>query len=303
MLISSASVEAPAFISCKAASPTDITFGFTTPVKVVSLNFDTPVEVESITDGAQVKVALKQRLVEGELVTADILVEDEHRNTLNVLAPFTARNNRIPSIQLTELRTEYSKPKVEFVEIKTLSSGNLGALRLFIASNGMDSPVFVFPSVEVQSGEYIIVHLRSIEEGLVNETGVNLYASAGTEAAPGGRDFWVPGTTKLLRKTDAVFLMDQDDKVLDAIMLRKESDTTWKDGLAQAAELLGKQRAWTGSVPQPSDAIASDATTVTRTISRNEGIPDSNSAADWFITATSSATPGTLNTDRRYVAK
>jgi hypothetical protein len=141
---------------------------------------------------------------------------------------------------------------------------------------------------------------------LVNETGVNLYASPGTEAIAGGRDFWIPGTTKLLRKTDVVFLMDQDDKVLDAVMLHKEADTVWKDGLAQAAELLGKQHAWraaSGTTPQPSDALVSDATTVTRTISRNEKIPDSNSAADWFITATSSATPGTINTDKRYVVK
>ncbi|MDR2536970.1 MAG: hypothetical protein LBC46_01570, partial [Treponema sp.] len=107
-LISSSSREAPAFVSCKAASPVEIEFGFTTPVKVVSLNFDRPVEVESITDGSLVKVALKKRLAEGEPVTADILVEDEYRNTLNVLAPFTARNNRMPSIQLTEIRAEYS---------------------------------------------------------------------------------------------------------------------------------------------------------------------------------------------------
>ncbi|MDR1398578.1 MAG: hypothetical protein LBJ41_01455 [Treponema sp.] len=306
MLINSASMEAPAFISCKAASPIEIEFGFTTPVKVVSLNFDRPVEVESISDGAQVKVALKKQLDEGEAVTADILVKDEYQNTLNVLAPFTARNNRMPSIQLTEIRTEYSKPKVEFVEMKTLSSGNLGALRLFIASNGIDSPVFVFPPIEVQAGEYIVVHLRSIEEGLVNETGTNLAASAGTESTPNGRDFWVPSSTKLLRKTDAVFLMDQDDKVLDALMLHKESDTAWKGNLVQAAELLGKQRAWraaSGTNPQASDAIVSDATTLTRTISRNESIPDSNSAVDWFITATSSATPGKSNTDKHYVAK
>jgi hypothetical protein len=166
--------------------------------------------------------------------------------------------------------------------------------------------VFVFPPVEVQAGEYIVVHLRSIEEGLINETGTNRTASAGTEATPSGRDFWRAGSEKLLRKTDAVFLMDQDDKVLDALMLHKEADTAWKDDLAQAAELLGRQRAWkaaTGTSPQASDAILSDAATLTRTISRNESIPDSNSAADWFITVTSGATPGKLNTDKRYVPK
>jgi hypothetical protein len=305
-LINSAGTEAPAFISCRASSPEEIEFGFTMPVKVISLNFDRPVEVESIADGSQVKVVLKKRLGEGEPVTADILVEDEYRNTLNVVAPFTARNNRMPLMQLTEIRTEYSKPKVEFVEMKALSSGNLGALRLFIASNGIDSPVFIFPPAEVQAGEYIVVHLRGIEEGLVNETGANRAASAGTEAAPDARDFWVRASAKLLRKTDAVFLMDQDDAVLDALMLHKEADAVWKGALAQAAELLGKQRAWlaaAGAVPQADDAVASDAATLTRTISRNERIPDTNSAADWFITATSGASPGRLNTGKPYVPK
>lgn len=299
--------ESPVFLSCKAVSSREIAFQFSLPVKVVSLHFDPAAEFASITDGDTVKIDLTQELSPGIGITADMVVEDSHRNTLNVLVPFRARNDRFPSLMLTELRTEYSKPKVEFVEFKILKPGNLGALRLFIASNGLDIPVFEFPPVEVKAGEYVVIHLRSLEEGIVNETGANLGASQGTEALPEARDFWVPGSKKLLRKTDGVFFMDQDDTILDGVLLSEHPDT-WgtKTALAEAVELLAHQRAWLPSSEGPlgpKDAVASKSTTATRSICRNETIPDSNRAADWYITASSSATPGKPNNLKRYVAK
>ncbi|MDR2535784.1 MAG: hypothetical protein LBD29_07105, partial [Treponema sp.] len=174
--------EAPVFLNCKAVSEKEIDFEFSVPVTVLSLRFDPPMPVESINEGALVQVNVNQDLRCGERVTTDIVVEDTRKNTLNVLVPFRTRNDRLPAFVITELRTEYSKPKAEFIEIKTLSAGNLGALRLFIASNGLTIPVFEFPPAEVRAGEYIVIHLRSIEEGLVNETGAYLGASKGTEA-------------------------------------------------------------------------------------------------------------------------
>lgn len=303
------SAEAPVFLECKAISATEISFRFSLPVKVLSLNFDPPLAVASITEGDMVQVQLNREVNAGERITTDILVEDAYKNTLNVLVPFKARNDRLPSFMITELRTEYSKPKAEFVEIKTLTAGNLGALRLFIASNGIDIPVFEFPPVEVRAGEYVVIHLRSLEAEIMNETGVNLNASKGTEAFSESRDFWVPDTKKWLRKTDAVFFMDQDDKVLDAVVLSETPDS-WgsKQEVAQAVELLAKQGAWSGSSknngsPGPADAVATKAATVTRTICRDERITDSNRATNWYITGTSGATPGKPNNAKRYVPK
>ncbi|MDR3303563.1 MAG: hypothetical protein LBS86_04040 [Treponema sp.] len=301
----SVSAEAPVFTSCEAFSPTELRFHFSMPVTVTSLHFDRPLEIESISNGAQVTVMLKQAIPEGISLSADLLVQAERGDTLNVLIPFTSRNSHIPSIRITELRTEYSKPKVEFVEFKTASAGNLGSLRVFIASNGMDAPVFTFPSVEVRSGEYILVHLRSLEEGLLDETGPSRAASPGTEAPADARDFWVPGTGKLLRKTDAVLLMDQDDKILDAVLLSDNTDPAWaKSTLTEAAALLKAQNVWkgTGNLLLPTDAVPSTGTTATRSISRAEARADSDSAADWYVTATSGASPGAPNSDKRYVA-
>ncbi|MDR0597053.1 MAG: hypothetical protein LBG14_00920, partial [Treponema sp.] len=126
-----ASAETPVFLGVKALSVREIQFEFSKSVAVQSLNFDPPLDILSIKDrttGEQSSalVTLAEAMQGGERIIADLLVEDELGNTLGALIPFRARNDRIPKVQITELRTEYASPKVEFVEIKTLSAGNLG---------------------------------------------------------------------------------------------------------------------------------------------------------------------------------
>ncbi|MDR2402943.1 MAG: hypothetical protein LBD78_02825 [Spirochaetaceae bacterium] len=307
------SVEAPVFMACKTVSEWELSFQFSLPVQVSSLHFDPPLEVESVTGGEYVTVILAQPPEGGKRIMADIVVEDEGGNTLNVLVPFRTRNNNIPPLMITEVRTEYSKPKVEFVELRTLRAGNVGAMRLFIASSGMETPVFEFPPAEVGADEYLVVHLRTLEPESINETGGDLGASpysGDNEALPEARDFWVPGTTKRIKKTDIILCVDQDDRIIDALLLSETSDPWWKtEDLAKAAEMAGRQDAWLSleaaaeQLPGPGSAVSSRYTTATRSISRDEATPDSNSAADWYITATSNATPGRLNSVKRYVPK
>jgi hypothetical protein len=306
-VLGSGSASAPVFLGYQAVSPEEIDFRFSLPVEVSSLFFEPALDVKSVTGGATVQIHLDRPAVEGERIMANMLVEDEGGNTLDVLVPFRARNARLPAFTITELRTEYSNLKVEFVEIKTETAGNLGALRLFLASTSMDTPVWEFPPVEVGANEYIVIHLRSKEAGLVDETGTDRAASGGTEALPTARDFWVPGNSEKFRKTDAVFFLDQDDRIPDAVLLC-ESEAEWskKEFMGAAAELLAGQGAWIaagGGVPGPQDAVASKNTTATRSISRNQALSDRNGPADWYITAGSKASPGKANNPEVYVPK
>jgi hypothetical protein len=306
-------VEAPVFIACKTVSEQELNFQFSLPVQVSSLRFDPVLEVESVTGGEYVTVILARPPAGGKRIMADMVVEDEGGNTLNVLVPFRTRNNNIPPLRITEVRTEYSKPKAEFVELRTLKAGNVGAMRLFIASSGMETPVFEFPPAEVGADEYLVVHLRTLDPESVNETGGDLGASpysGDNEAFPEARDFWVPGTAKRIKKTDIILCVDQDDRIIDALLLSETPDPWWKaEALARAAELAGKQGAWTspdaaaGQLPGPESAVGSRYTTATRSISRDEAAPDSNSAAGWYITAASNATPGRPNSVKKYVPK
>ncbi|MDL2229795.1 hypothetical protein LJC14_06050 [Treponema sp. OttesenSCG-928-L16] len=299
--------EVPVFLGCQVTGRRDMVFRFSVPVEVVFLRFNPSVEVSAAAGGETVHVSFLEDPGEGERLTADMLVKDRGGNTLNVLVPFRTRNERMPEFVITELRTEYSKPRVEFVEFFTSTAGNLGALRLFIASSGTDTPVFEFPPAEVRAGEYIVLHLRTLENESVNETGNDLGVSGGNEASAQARDFWVPGSAKLLRKSDAVFFTDQDDRIIDAVLLSENPDAWWnKEELSLAASFVGEQGAWLQgehperNAPGPKDAVPAAGTTPTRTICRDESAADSNSALDWYICAASSASPGAQNSTKRY---
>jgi hypothetical protein len=301
--------QAPAYLGFKAAGPREFQFNFSQPVQVLSFNADPPLPVQEISGGELVQVLLSADVPGGEPYTADILVKDDEGNTLNVLVPFRSRNERVPRILINELRTEYSKPKTEFVELQTLEAGNLGALRLFIVGHTSNPLVYEFPPVEAAAGEYILLHLRSIESSeavMVNETGTDLTLSGGADSGA-YRDLWVPGSEKLLHKTDAVYLVDQDDRVIDAVVLSENDDPWWtKEYFVQAADLLYRQGAWVqgdGKIPGPSDAVITFniKTAMTRSICRDKTLPDTNTKADWYICNTSKASPGKENDPARYV--
>ncbi|MDR2922875.1 MAG: lamin tail domain-containing protein [Treponema sp.] len=299
------SSEAPVFLSCKAVSETEIDFQFSVPVKVTSLHFSPEIQPDAIENGSTVRVTLSESPGPGERVTADLLAEDDNGNTINVLVPFRTRNHRLPSLLITEIRTEYSKPKCEFIELKTLEAGNLGALRVFAAGNYKAPLIYEFPPVETAKGEYITLHLRTTEESNRDELGRSLDESGGADSSPAARDIWIPGSAKLLHKTDAVYLLDQADRVVDAVMLSENADPWWnKDYFAESAEFLYNADAWKSpdnKICDPSKAVQSSGTALTRTICRDESTEkDSNTAADWYITATSSATPGKPNNPKRY---
>ncbi|MDR0759092.1 MAG: hypothetical protein LBF74_03160, partial [Treponema sp.] len=232
----------------------------------------------------------------------------ENGNTLNVLTSFRSRNDEMPAIVINEIRTEYSKPKVEFVELKALEAGNLGGMRLFLAETGTEEPFYEFPPARVAAGEYLVVHLRSLDPNAVNETAADLGATPYTkdnEAWPESRDFWIPGAKKhLSKKAGMAYLLDQDDKVLDALMWSESPDSWWADEkLAQAADFLFSKGAWAGKsegIPGPDDAVSSAYTTATRSISRDEDAPDTNGPSDWYITVASGATAVKKNNPKRY---
>jgi hypothetical protein len=301
------SAESPEFIGWKAVSTEELSFYFSLPVTVTSARIDPTVEIASITMGKDVRLFLAEPCSGGVKMTADLLVEDAFGNTLNVLTTFSTRNDRMPSLVINEVRTEYSKPKVEFIEFYTLSAGNLGGMRLYLTGGPEDTPFYEFPPVNVAAREYIVLHLRTLDPASRDETGTDLTASPYTkdnEAQIDARDFWIPGAVKHINKKGAaVYLLDQDDEVLDALIFCESASGGWADQkMARAAEFLAGAGAWRGSQSDigPEDAASSLGTTATRTINRRSGRADSNTAEDWYITVTSGNTPGKFNNGSVY---
>jgi hypothetical protein len=299
---------APIFLYWKTVSETEIIFGFSQPVTVVGLNFSPDLESNVVEEGCTVRVSLMQNLEPDRQYIADIEVMDAYENTINRQIPFRLRISPAPVLQINELRTLYSGTNsiTEFIEFKMLSTGNLGGVRVFVASN-KNPVVFEFEPVEVNEEEYVVLHMRILngEEALCkNEYGSSLDESGGTDSSPTARDFWVPGSNKLLRNIDAVYVLDQDDCVLDAIMITETPDSQWSNDLAKAAEFLYDQGAWkspVGAICTPADAVNSTGikTAATRSISRDETAENTHTAADWYVTANNGVTPGKENNLKR----
>jgi hypothetical protein len=300
------SAAAPVFLDCRPVSPTELEFQFSRSVKVVSFRTDPLVEAESFEEGELVRIGFPEPLGEGERYTAEILVEDEKRNTLSVLVPFRARNSRMPSLLITELRTEQGKSssktnpqdRVEFIELFALEAGNLGALRLYIASHSFSLPILEFPPIEVKAGEYIVIHLRTKEEGWADETGEDLALSGGTDALETARDLWIPGNKKILHKDDLVYLLDQDGRIIDGAALTSDPEKPgWaSEDLRKAAALFAAQDAWW---PDTSPAAALNCKAInkstTKSISRYQNQEDNNSSGDYYLTGSGNASPGAPN--------
>jgi len=300
------------FINCRAVSQDEIDFEFSQSVTVKSINFEPVLKIASIENGSTVKIKLDEIPQPGSLFTADILAEDSGRNSINVLVSFRSRNNRIPSLVINELCSENASSstgkKPEFIELKMKSAGNLGAMRIIIMGNSNTSKltVYEFLPVEVKKNEYVVLHLRSVEDDCKDEYGEKLDESGGKTASPEARDFWMPGNAKLLHTAaSVVYVADQDDKVLDAVMISESPDSWWKkDYFAEAADFLFKQGAWKsadGQICTPADSVPSGKATNTRTICRDETVENTGTAADWYTTDTSCSTPGKPNNPKRYL--
>jgi hypothetical protein len=297
------SSQAPVFYGCKTGSDGGVSFNFSVPVTLESVYFDPPLEYEARPDKEALTFYFDTDLPGGEKVTADLLVEDGRGNTLNVLVPFRTRNNQIPELLVNEIRTKNSgmntdKPRTEFVELYIRSAGNLGGLRLYAAGNtaekGIEAPILEFPPIMVDAGDYVVIHTRTLpaQTECRDETGDECGYSGGYEATP-SRDLWIPGNVLRLHNTDAVFITDQDDRVIDGVLLC-EKESAWKNDIVRAAKRLAKEGAWDSS--DVSSAVSTLKVSATKTLNRDTPKPDSNTAADWYIRdSTNSDSPGAPN--------
>ena len=209
------------------------------------------VESEVSEDGLTVTYTMEEECQVGEPYEIFGNVEDETGNSLTFCVPFTGYNSRVPDLIFTEVQIKYAKGsekgnvvyRGEFVELLALSDGNLGGLELVGGADG-ESKKYVFPAVEVSQGEVIMVHLRTVGEGCVNELGPNLDEATAPYSVSGVRDLWSENTTARYNDDSDVILLKNSatDSVLEAFMYAVEDAVEWKKGPA----LLSKEAAASG---------------------------------------------------------
>lgn len=208
---------------------------------------------------------------------------------------------------INELRTEcheYLK-RPEFIEFKVIKGGCMEGLYLYIVmNNAQDNFVYIFPPIDVETGEYITLHLRNLDKyNCFDELRDDLSISGGADSCPTGRDLWVIGNDKLLYKTSIVYIQDENGQIMDAIVMNEKPDTTWNSNqsyFADITERLFNEGMWKsvdGNKPIPSDAVDTSkiGLSVYKSVSRYEGRENTHSVNDWYITTSFGITPGQAN--------
>ena len=142
-------------------------------------------------------------------------------------------------LQINELRTEYtnSGTRPEYIEFKAIKGGNLGGMKLHIMNDAQEPFIYAFPPINVEKGEYITLHLRNLEGGCIDELGKDLSLSGGADSCPTARDLWVPGSKKLIYKTDIVYIKDNDRGITDAVVMSENPAAGWNANQAHFTEI------------------------------------------------------------------
>jgi len=222
-----------------------------------------------------------------------------------VIPPTTAPSeNNI--ILINELRTEFSSTtkRAEYIEFKITKAGNLNGISLHIMYDAKNPFIYYFPNIDVAIGEYITLHLRTLDNNCINELGDNLSLSGGIDSCPTARDLWIEGSNKILHKTDIVYLQDGNGNILDAIIMNESPSISWNKSQShfqEIAEYLCNVGAWQtkdGEKPTAYDAVdtSSVGQSVYRSVCRYEGRQNHNNTTDWYLAATANgATPGLPN--------
>ncbi|WP_178843168.1 hypothetical protein [uncultured Treponema sp.] len=325
--IVSAEMTVPKILSFSVEDNSNLVMVCSSPVSVERVRIKSEdgeyVEENSAADysqnGTQVNFLLKEPTKVGVNYVLTGLIKDSGGNELSFSLPFSGFNENPARLVLSEVRSKHSTSKgvlkkCEFVEVYVLKGGSTAGLEIVAGSDG-DAKKYVFPDINVKTGEFITVHFRTVGDGdCIDELGANLELSTGTDSSP-ARDLWVEGTETRISDSDVVVIRDScRNLILDGVLFSAEGKQSWYYAGQKALALEAFETGvWKGGW-EPKDAVAADGISLTRTISRlnldsltlefseqdfTEDFVLESGVEDWALVE--GATPGAENSTKIYV--
>ena len=261
-------------------------------------------------EGSTVSVETTQPAVVGASYTVNATVEDEAGNTLTFMLGLSGYNPSPAQLLINEITPQGSGNHPDLVELLVTEAGNMGGISFYAGSPGENSGSLIFPSMEVDAGEFLIIHMKP--EGIPEELSEteDPSRSGGRDAHPQAWDFWLSEPSGLGGNNGAVSLYAyQDGPLVDAVIYsnrRYDPEDRYESFGTKSAQLMITEvladGGWKsdGKTIRPEDAVDPEDSTATRSISRNVAGTDTDSAADWHITPTRGASFGEGNDPRVY---
>ena len=252
-----------------------------------------------------VVVVTEQPFAAGRSYTLHTTARDRRGNTTTFVARFWGFNPRPPGLVINEFTPKGSKKRRDAIELYVTAAGNLGGVTLYDGVAGDYRDQVVLPPVEVAAGDYIVIHATT--DGLGEDEVDGPDSSGHEQAVAGAWDFWLAEGGGLSGNNGVITVYAAPDGgLIDGVIYSNrtsESDDRYRGfgskATMQRADTLAELGGWqfAGEQIAPEDAIDSDATTSTRSLSRASSSADTDSAADWHTVPTRGATFGAPNSD------
>jgi len=262
-------------------------------------------------DGKSVVVRLSEVGEPGSAYAVSGTVSDAAGNLSSFVLPYWGFNPNPPVMLINELLTEGSTTHPDAVEFFVSAGGECAGLAFFVGVPADHDLRFVFPPMTVETGEFIILHLKP--QGLpleIDET-VDMTASGGLDASAVAWDLWYRGGDGALSGANGALSLcaSPNGTMIDAVPYSERTvDSDTKYGGFGTAALRDRVAAivlaggWDASEPpRPEDCARSTGTTSTRTICRSSSGGDSDTGIDWHVVPTKGSTLGLPNSDEVYV--
>mgnify|MGYP006274889157 CR=1 FL=1 len=266
--------------------------------------------IEVSAEDRTVTVTTERPAEVGRPYTIEATARDEAGNTLTFMLRVTGYNPSPARLIINEFTCQGSGNRPDLVELLVTESGNLGGVVFYAGSPREHAGSLTFPPVRVESGDFILVHLKpeGIDQEIDEIDATDI--SGGRNAHPEARDFWMAEPTGLSGNNGAVSLYAyQDGPLLDAVVYSNRSfdpEARYGSFGTKAAQIMIEEvvedGGWmiAGETVRPEDAVDPEDSTSTRSISRGSDSADTDTAADWHVTPTRGSTFGDVNTDQSY---
>ena len=271
----------PTLLSMEMHTPTEAVLTFDEDVIIKAEAFsmeDNEIVNVGVWDN-EVVITFAKPLALGVATLLDGRVQDFGGNSMRFTIHLWAKNEHIPPLIINEFSTKGSENHPDRVELYAQRSGNLAGVRI----EGVNDS-FIFGDCPVKGGQYIVVVFNT---GVVQE-GAFVSTNQGGLATNNGYICLYTSP-----EWDATLI----DCVIYSTMEAVTHNGFGSKAVAEKAQELFLAGHWSGALS--SDAIDISKATATRSVNRSL-FGDTNSAADWYICATSNASFGSVNSTSRF---
>lgn len=304
----------PVVRSVENPSPGKIVLSFDKEINAEKESFSVSPGIDILeirTEGRELTLIPAQEPEAGKEYFIRGTVYDAGNNSVSLGASFFGFNPRVPAVLINEFTSNGSGNHPDMAELYVTAGGNLAGITLYGGTKSSYTDKFVFPALEVGTGDFIIVHFKP--EGLdteINET-ENRNQAAGRDSSEEAWDFWISGGSGLSGNNGVISLYSNPyGSMMDCVIYTNrtsDSDTAYR-GFGSTKLMLQVDEAaaeggWKGAgdTVRPEDCVSSALTTATRSCGRNSGSADTDTAGDWHTVPTSKFSFGKKNSDDIYV--